>query len=173
MWPYTKKPLQLSIVRAFQVDCLKFKLKFGLRLYFFYFSLPLFITLTSDSLFSTLFHLNIYSLFIFYYFLNSQNTFLFHFPFSFFISLCSVVYPLPLSFFFFFFFFSPPPTYHFFSLSFFLFSFFFFPHHPPNPPPFLFTSPLQQLHQQKPSNFSKKKPSKFTNFTVILLIANL
>ena len=50
------------MLRAFPMDALKFKLKFGLRLYFFYFSLPLFKTLTLDSLFLTLFHLNIHFL---------------------------------------------------------------------------------------------------------------
>ena len=72
--------MSLLALRAFSVDCLKFKLKFGLKSYFFYFSLSFFKTLPSDSLFSTLFHLNIHYLFIFYYFLNSQNTFLSHFP---------------------------------------------------------------------------------------------
>ena len=69
----------------------------------------------------------------------------------------------PTSFFFFFSFF----PHHLRTTSFlFLFSF-FFPFFFPTthvPPPFLFTYPLQQLHQQKPSNFSKKNPNKFTNF---------
>jgi hypothetical protein len=117
--------------RAFPIDkgsvALKFKLKFGLRPYFFYFSLPLFKTLPSDSLFLTLFYLNIHSLFIFYYFLLYFTTpkipsFPIFLPHS--LSV-AVVFPLPFFFFFFFptthvpllfsffflSFFSPPPTY--------------------------------------------------------------
>ena len=93
-------------IRAFPVDCLKFKLKFGLRPYFFK-------TLISDSLFSTLFHLNIHYLFIFYYFLNSQNIFFFHFPPP--LPLFRCISPPSI----FSFLFPPTPTYHFFSLSFF------------------------------------------------------
>ena len=53
-WWYAMFPI--IDLRAFPMSCLKFKLKFGLRSYFFHFSLPLFKILTSDSLFSTLFH---------------------------------------------------------------------------------------------------------------------
>ena len=131
---------------AFPVDCLKFKLKFGLRSYFFYFSLLLFKTLTSDSLFSTLFYLNIHYFFIFLLF--PQLPKYLPFPFSSSISLYSVVYPLPL----FFFFFPHHPR----TTSFlFLLSFLFFPHHPRTPLPFFLLLPH--------SNLSKKN-SKFTNF---------
>ena len=95
------------------MDTLKFKLKFGLRPYFFYFSLPLIKTLSSDSLFLTLFYLNIHSLFIFLLFSlifhNSQNTFLPYFPPTHSLSLsCRCISP-PFSFFFPCF--SPSPTY--------------------------------------------------------------
>ena len=149
------------------MDWLKFKLKFGLRPYFFYFSLPLFKTLTSDSLFLTLFHLNIHSFFIFllfplkfFFFLQLSKYLLFSFSSS--LPLCFRYISSPSLFFFFFFFFfttTHVPL---------LFSFLFFPttH---VPPPFLFTSlpqQLQQLHQ--PRNFSKKKSANLQTFTAIL-----
>jgi hypothetical protein len=114
------------------MDTLKFKLKFSLRSYFFYFSLPLFKTLPSDSLFLTLFYLNIHSLFIFYYsllyFTTPKIPFFSYFPPT--LSLLPLYFP---SLFFFF----PPPSYHFFSLSFFFFSFLFSPP-PPTYPLFSF-----------------------------------
>jgi hypothetical protein len=125
------------------MDTLKFKLKFSLRSYFFYFSLPLFKTLPLDSLFLTLFYLNIHSLFIFLLFPlifhNSQNTFFSYFPPT--LSLLPLYFP---SLFFFFFFFHHPRTTSFL----FLFSFFlsFFPPHHPRTPSFLFTSPPPNIH---------------------------
>ena len=140
------------IVRAFPIDCIKFKLKFSLRPYFFYFSLPLFKTLPSNSLFLTLFYLNIHFLLFSLIFHNSQNTFISYFPPT--LSLfVAVVFPLPLFFFpffptthvpllfsfFFLSFFSPPPTY---PLPFFLTS----------PPPDIFPLPLfTSPHSSSPS----------------------
>jgi hypothetical protein len=43
-------------IRAFPINFLKFKLKFSLRLYFFYFNLLFFKTLLSNTLFLTLFY---------------------------------------------------------------------------------------------------------------------
>ena len=63
-----------DIIRAFPIGCLKFKLKFDLRLYFFHFSLSLFKTFVSDFLFSILFHLNIHSSFIFFFFFISSKS---------------------------------------------------------------------------------------------------
>ncbi len=103
---------KLGTLRAFPMASLKFKLKFSLRPYFFYFSLSLFKTLTSDSLFSTLFHLNIH---YYYYFFSSTPKISFFPIFLLPLPLFRCIFPP--------FFFSPPPTYHFFSLSF----FFFFP----------------------------------------------
>ena len=131
------------------MDYLKFKLKFDLRSYFFYFNLSLFKTLTSNSLFLTLFHLNIHY-FFFYYFLNSQNTFLSHFP------LLSPYIPLYIPYLFFFFSHHPQTT----SL---LFPFFFFP--PLTYPlPFFLLLPHSNFININPATSAKKKLSEFTNF---------
>jgi hypothetical protein len=135
---------EVSFLRAFPIDTLKFKLKFSLRFYFFYFSLPLFKTLPSDSLFLTLFYLNIHSLFIFYYFLlyftipkiPSFPIFLPH-------SLCchSRTTSFLFLFSFFFSFFSPPPTYP-------LFSFYFSPTKHISPPLFISFLNSQTSHSE-------------------------
>ena len=142
------------------MDYLKFKLKFDLRSYFFYFNLSLFKTLTSNSLFLTLFHLNIHY-FFFYYFLNSQNTFLSIFLFDLPLFRCIS----PSSFFFF-------PITH----KPLLFSFlFFFSHHSRTlflsfyfSPTAISSTETQQLQQ-------KKNSANLQTFTEILqkIIANL
>jgi hypothetical protein len=163
------------------MDWLKFKLKFDLRPYFFYFSLLLFKTLTSDSLFLTLFHLNIHSLFIFLlfplkfiFFHNFQNTLFSHFPPP--SPSVSVIYPLPL-FFFFSFFFPFFTTIHVPLLfSFFFLSFFSPP--PTYPLPFFLLLPHSNFNNfinRNPKTSAKKKSANLQTFTAILqkLIVNL
>ena len=157
-------------VRAFTMDSLKFKLKFVLRSYFFYFGLSLFKILTFDSLFSTLFHLNIhYLLLFFFYFLNSQKTFLSHF------SPPSPSVPLYIPSLFFFSSFFPTTHVPFLFSFFFLLSFLFFPHHPRTPLPFFLLLPHSNFINRNLATSAKKNPANLQTFTAILqkIIANL
>ena len=151
------------MLRPFSMDCLKFKLKFGLKSYFFYFNLPIFKTLTSDSLFSTLFHLNIH--YYYFFFLNSQNIFLSYFPPP------SPSVPLYISSLFFF-------LHHPRTTSFlFLFSFFFPTTHVPPSLSFLLLphNNFSNFINRNLATSAKKKPSNFTNFhrNIQKIIANL
>ena len=130
----------MKLLSSFHRKKKKFKLKFSLKSYFFYFNLPLFKTLPSDSLFLTLFYLNIHSFIIFYYFLlyftTPKISFFFYFPLT--LSLLPLYFP--------FLFFFSPPTYHFFSFSFF---FFFLTTHVP-PLPFFLLLPFSSTRHSSP-----------------------